>query len=90
MSRTIWKYPLIITDRQTIPVPVFSTPLSVQFQQGVLCLWVEVDPDIELEQRMIHVYGTGNPMATKVIQQYVGTAQEPDRQLVWHVYWVGA
>jgi len=41
---SIWKYPLQVTDAQTIDVPEGSEALSVQVQNGTPCLWARVDP----------------------------------------------
>lgn len=92
--RTIWKFPLEITDFQQIEVPENSSMLSVAFQDRhptyplaggkQLCLWVQVDTDRPMRKRGIYVVGTGNPMPD-VIAQFIGTALDP-RGFVWHVY----
>jgi len=79
--QTIYKYPLEITDRQSVWMPARAKLLTVQMQHGVLCLWAEVDTMNPDEEIAIAVYGTGNPCAGG---QYIGTAQ--DGPLVWHVY----
>lgn len=43
--RAIFKYPLEITDVQTINLPYGFVPLTVQMQGKQLTLWAEVDSD---------------------------------------------
>lgn len=93
--RTIWKYPLGITDRQVVRMPRDAEILSVQVQGRHLCLWAMVDGDSPLEDRSIRIFGTGNPIDDWVgnpIDEYddigrfvfVGTAQMGP--FVWHVF----
>lgn len=44
MNKTIYKYPLDVTDVQEIKLPVGAEILTVQAQNGTLCLWALVDP----------------------------------------------
>lgn len=81
--RTIWKFPLDITDRQKVEMPKFATLLSVQLQNGVACLWVEVDSEQPKERRTFAIYGTGNPIPNNP-GEYVGTFQQGP--FVWHLY----
>jgi len=84
---TIWKFPLTITDHQTITVPRSFMPLTVQFQGPVLCLWAMVDPNeaMNIDPLNIYIVGTGNPGPPEDAQ-YLGTAQQSGGALVWHVF----
>lgn len=82
---TIWKYPLEITDRQTLTMPAGAHLLTVQHQHGHLTLWAEVDPAAEPEDRTIAIVGTGNPMPSGTTA-YLATAQAWVGHLVWHVF----
>ena len=84
MESRIWKYPLQITDYQTLRLPQDAQILSVQMQQGILCLWAKVNIDFPLENRHIAVVGTGNPIAFGIRARFIGTVQ--DGPLVWHVF----
>lgn len=84
--RTIHKYPLDIIDRQTIAVPVGAKPLAVQLQQDQLCLWCEIDTDNKPGGMAIYIFGTGNQMPRWRAHAYIGTVQQFDGALVWHVY----
>ena len=89
--KTIYKYPLEITDRQDIHVQG-SGWLDVQFQRGQLCLWMVADTTWEPMKRTIAVFGTGNALPDDIdtgdypIYRYIGTAQQFGGELVWHVY----
>jgi hypothetical protein len=81
--KRIWKFPLKITDRQTITVPMFHKILTVQMQNGVPTVWVLVDPETEEIQVEFTIVGTGNPTDVSACD-YVGSVQE--RGFVWHVF----
>lgn len=81
---TIWKFPLEITDTQQINVPVGTTFISSQFQNGVLCLWGIVNPDNILVQRTIDIIGTGNPFRHPYTSKFIATVQQGP--LVWHIF----
>lgn len=85
MKTTIYKYPLEITDRQTIAMPAGAELLSAQMQGRTLCLWALVNPELPNELRTIEVLGTGNP-APEANRRYVSTAQMMGGSLVWHVF----
>ncbi len=85
----IYKYPLALTDRQTVRVPLGALVLSVAEQAGRLCLWAVVDADEkETEERVIFVVGTGNPLPED-FGAFVGTVVTADGALVWHVFEAG-
>lgn len=58
----IWKWPLEITDRQTIMAPKHARLLTIQMQGDQPCLWALCSIDADYEPRTIHIYGTGNPV----------------------------
>lgn len=84
--KTIWKYPLAITDEQTIRMPIGANILSVQFQGDALCLWAMVDSTIPKEGRHIQIHGTGHDCYDVSSAKYIGTALQPGVPLVWHVF----
>lgn len=85
-TRTVYKYQLQIEDLQEISVPAGAQFLSVQYQRGVLTLWVLVNPENAHANVMIEIIGTGNP-ADDYPRTYIGTAQSPVSCAVWHVFW---
>jgi len=82
-TKTIWKFPLAITDRQVLPMPPGAKILSVAPQAGILTLWAEVQPDLTPTSRRVTIVGTGNPIPAHP-GEFVGTAVMPP--FVWHVY----
>ena len=83
--KTIWKYPLVLGQRQTICIPKGFKILTVQEQHGVICLWAEVIPPSQLENVIIKVVGTGHAEVTDV-DEYLGTVQTNSGLFVWHIY----
>ncbi len=82
----IYRYPLEVTDRQTIHLPYNSKILTAQLQHDSLQLWAMVD---ELENlsmpTTIAIYGTGNPMPDRP-GEYISTFQMHGGNLVFHVF----
>ena len=85
MLATIWKFPLAITDRQTVTMPKGAQILSAQMQGTTLCLWALVDPAASRKDRTIEILGTGNP-APDAHRSYISTTQMAGGRLVWHVF----
>ncbi len=82
----IWKYPLQVTDKQTITMPKGSRILSCQTQGDGPVMWAlcsEKNVLEEPEERTFIMFGTGEPMM-KVPGDYIGTVQV--RELVWHFF----
>jgi hypothetical protein len=83
--KTIWKFPLEITDRQIVDMPHECAPLTVQMQFGQLYLWAIVDPEKSTTGHPIIIAGTGNPLSEEVDGfTYIGSFHE--RRFVWHVF----
>jgi hypothetical protein len=82
--KTIWKFPLEVTDFQTIRMPKDAEILSVADQYGVVCVWAKVDSENELEDRTFYIAGTGNLFDDSWNWQFVGSVQQS--VFVWHVF----
>jgi hypothetical protein len=82
--KSIYKYPLKITDIQTIEMPNNSKILTVQMQSGTPCLWVLVDDNQTnlIDRREILVIGTGHEFVS--VGDYIGTFQVAT--CVFHVF----
>jgi len=85
--RTIWKFPIEVTDVQLIEVKgrvgrllkLGSDPF------GRLSLWAVVDTEGPPSSIRVHVVGTGNPLAGNLPDDgYVSTVLAGD--FVWHVF----
>lgn len=93
MRKTIWKFPLEVTDYPVVKMPPGKV-LTVQTQGGQPCLWALVDPDGPVTERRFRVYGTGHAVKDRPsdsrqhrrADEYVGTFQLYDGQLVFHVF----
>lgn len=86
--KTIYKYPLAITDMQTILMPKGAKVLTAQLQKGELMLWamVDTDPILPKDARLFFIYGTGHPVADTDTQRYLTTFQLSDGALVFHLF----
>ena len=83
----IWKFQLKVTDLQEVEMPKGAQVMSVQEQNGALCLWAAVDSEQPKENRVIEIIGTGNPIPTTTTDRhFIGTAQMQKGALVWHVF----
>lgn len=83
----IWKFPLKITDIQSVLMPMGAKVLTAQFQHGCLFLWALCDEkETVFQGRYIRIIGTGNPVYGDVPEKYIATAQQFNGELVWHVF----
>lgn len=76
MKRTIWKYPLAITDTQNVMMPEGAEILSAQMQGDTLCLWALVNPDapklsslMKCWGRRMRILGSGVRRVVRAIYQ---------------------
>ena len=83
--KTIWKYPLEITDQQFVEVPEGSELLTVQMQNGTPQLWVKCDNNKPKVFKRIRIYGTGHKLWADD-ETYLATFQVYDGDLVFHVF----
>jgi hypothetical protein len=81
--RTIWKYPLLITDTQTLRLPKGYSVLTVQLQAGALTLWADVQTEHPLEDVTFHVIGTGNSVPETYLTYIASVQMLPH---VWHIF----
>jgi len=90
----IYKYPMEITDFQEIEMPEGAEILCVQTADlpyghdwvSGPTLWAMVDPDKPLKPRRFYVFGTGKPMKYEHKLKYIGTTQQNNGALVWHIF----
>ena len=86
--RTIHKYKLDTfvfypDERSTFNMPSVRKYLTINMQDGMPCLWVEVEDESEYTPVEITVVGTGNPIPNE-FNNYIGTVQ--DGTMVWHYF----
>ena len=85
--KTIWKFPLQITDYQIVIAPVGAQLLSVQAQNGVPCIWALVDPSHTNRPYNIYCFGTGHPVPPEMALVFIDTVQLYDGSLVFHFFY---
>lgn len=85
--KTIWKYPLAITDRQTITTKAGARFMSVQVQNDTPCLWLLVETNMPDEQVRLRIHGTGHEVyESENLDGFLGTIQLHEGELVLHVF----
>ena len=82
-KRAIFKYELKITEQQVVFLPDQAEIISVDNQDGTLCLWAIVGTNSRKVDRHIEIVGTGSPMPN-VERIFLGTVLMPP--FVWHVF----
>lgn len=83
--KTIYKYPLKITDIQSVEIPEFAKLLTVQTQHGELYLWALVETSNWMRLRKIVILGTGNPIAENDELSYISSVKMLET-LIWHIF----
>lgn len=88
---TVYKYKLDIQKRTTIRAPRGMKPLHVGYQNEgpryYMFVWALVDTEKPEIDHTFYVLGTGHDAEIpNHMGAYVGTAQEPEYPLVWHVF----
>ncbi len=92
MEKTIYKYPLQTTNVQILELPKGAEVLTVQTQNDTPQLWAVVDPENELEKRIIEIIGTGHPVRSSTVwranisRKYISTYQLFAGKGVFHVF----
>jgi len=82
--KRIYKYSVGIVSRQAIIMPKNAAILSIQFQDGSLCMWALVNPEAPNESRTFAVIGTGHDFPHDVDWTYLATVQ--DGSYIWHIF----
>jgi hypothetical protein len=75
MNFSIWKFELQITDIQTLYIPEGADILSVQNQNGELCMWAIVDIHVPKVPRHFKVIGTGHRIETLKDTKWIATVR---------------
>lgn len=91
-SRTVFKFPLKVSDDFDIILPAAHKIIAVQMQALKPFMWAEVDTDTSMRPFIFAVVGTGHPIPDGMT--HVGTWQEPPfmswsgvgRPRSWHLY----
>jgi hypothetical protein len=82
-TKVIWKYPVELRERQSIPMPEGAEILRFDAQGEQPMLWALVDPQKPPEPRHLRLAGTGHPISENGLK-YIGSCfQGP---FVWHLF----
>ena len=85
--QTIWKFPLRVTDVQTIEMPANAQILTAQVQYDELQLWAIVDPDAAKTHRAFAIATTGRALQlTPEKYIYIATFQLNGGLFVGHLF----
>lgn len=85
--KAIYKYPLAITDIQTIYMPAGAMILSAHNKNDTLCIWALVDTDRPKEQVKIRILATGEEISKdENLEQFISTVLFNDGRFVFHVF----
>ena len=82
LIESIWKFPIKVTDTQTIEVPKGAKIMSITTpmlaaKEELPCLYVMVNPaEEEKEKRAIEIYGTGHPIDCSIDEQGMGVTRQ--------------
>lgn len=82
--KKVFKYVIAVTDQQIVMMPAGAQILTVKLQNGQLCLWALVDPEMPEKPRRIYVHGTGHDVRPDA--KYIGTVMYAGDSLVFHVF----
>jgi len=81
----IFKYPISLSEAQTIELPEGATMLSIKMQRGFPCMWVLLDPEAPKRLRHFTLYPTGSIIPNRV-GKYIDTFMTHEDKLVFHVF----
>lgn len=83
--KTVYEYPLQISDEFIIGLPKGAQILKVALQKGEPYLWALVDTEAELESVYIRCAGTGHPIEQQNVE-YLGSVIMYDDRFVVHYF----
>lgn len=90
MIHSIHKYPLQVTDLQTIQLPRGAKILKVDVQRGIVYLWalVNLNPVMPKENHTIRIVGTGHDIDDRDVPQmnHIGTFQLYNGDFIGHAF----
>lgn len=82
--RTIYKYPLQITDEQIVNIPGDPEILCAQMQIGTLYVWAEIESNADPRPITIRIVKTGDPIDKQESLKYISSVEEG--LSVFHVF----
>lgn len=91
--KQISKFPMVATNALFLDLPKGAEILSVAHTQGDLYLWALVDPEAELETRLLEIRETGDSVFehAEIDRKFLGTVLAEEQE--WHIFerqWKGS
>jgi len=88
MTKTIFKYPVVVADTFVLNLPKGAETLTVQIQHKEPQLWVLLDPNAPKEERFFRLAGTGHPITYDMGREYkyINSFQLDNGNLVFHLF----
>ena len=93
MSKTIWKFQLLVIGIQSIEMPENAEILCIQIQNEDPYIWALVEPENATIKRTFETYGTAQPIKeiSHRKRNFIGTYQIETNQietnqLVFHCF----
>ena len=84
-TRTIYKYPLRLTEKQKVLLPLHSRLISVKSINEQLYLYAMIDPEqTRTDNVEVLIYGTGHVFDSMLSFNHLDTVVE--NGFVWHVF----
>jgi len=83
---TIWKFSFDVSNEVNIEMPKGARIICVADQNTVPCIWAIVNPDNPMELRNFFIRGTGSLLGEADPSGYIGTFQQLNAALVWHLF----
>lgn len=84
--KVIYKYPLEVTDKQTISMPMDAKIISIQEQKGKPVVWVMTNGKKPMKDVVFHMVETGKPFLLRDILKYLRTIQLLSGNYVMHIF----
>ena len=86
--KVVYKYPIDITDEQTLKIPLGSKILSVIEQHNKMVLYAIVSPGVEYTREIIiRIVGTGREIPFSLDDfKFMGGVKLHNGELVFHVF----
>lgn len=83
--KQIYKYNFKLSDEGGFRIKIHESHkiLTAQEQNGVICIWAEVDTDTPIINKPLYVIGTGTGFISEATR-YVATVQQD--KFIWHIY----
>ena len=86
---SVWKYPLDITDEQSIVLPYGARFLSVMEQNNLPTIYACVNPLAGIKEVWhISMRGTGHDIGREMLEtsEFLGTIGTHGGELMWHLW----